>query len=88
MPVRCENLTENDEQDLVARAYVAYKEAARRGERVAAQPALARCRLEECEGKSYVTLSDSTRTLAVFRVKPTGVLRRMIRPPKALLSRT
>lgn len=35
-------------------------------------------------GKLYVRLSDRHHLLAVYRVKPDGVLRRLVRWPKAL----
>jgi hypothetical protein len=40
--------------------------------------------VRKVKGKSYVVLVNSQRTLAVYRVRPDGILKRMKRWPAAL----
>jgi hypothetical protein len=68
--------------DAIERAHRAYQRGARPGE-VLDQPT-ANGDLVSYRGRSYVVLSNSYRTLAVYRIRGDGRLRRLRRWPKAV----
>jgi len=69
------------ERSLVDRAVTAYF---RRLGPYADQPGWGMCTEEQHDGKSYVVLRNGARTLAVYREKPDGRLKRLQRWSKAL----
>ena len=70
------------------RAFAAYYLDAARRQReegvAVAQPESAASDEEELHGKAYVVLRNRSQTLAVYRIKPNGFLRRLKRWPKAI----
>lgn len=67
-----------DTEDLVRRAMAAYFRSGGTD-----QPSTASC-VAEHEGKAYVVLRNGGRTLAVYRVRTSGLLKRLRRWPTAL----
>jgi len=75
--------THPHEDDLKARALVAYRRFARPGESIAKIDAI-RADVVEIRGRWYVTLSVGKACMAVFRLRTDDKLRRMVRPPREL----
>jgi len=48
------------------------------------QPSASASHVRSFEGKTYVMLNNANGVLAVYRVKPDGILKRLRRWPKAL----
>jgi hypothetical protein len=48
------------------------------------QPCLQSSGVEELDGKTYVVLRNARGILALYRVRPHGPLRRLVRPPRAV----
>lgn len=70
-------------EPLVTRATVAYLRACNSAGTIADQPG-SESRVTDINGRTYVTVANSVRVLAVYRVKPDGVLRRLVRYPRQL----
>jgi hypothetical protein len=75
--------THPNEDDLKARALVAYRRFARPGESIAKLDAT-RADVVEIRGWWYVTLTVGKKRVAVFRLRTDDKLRRMVRPPREL----
>jgi hypothetical protein len=72
-----------DENELKRRALAGYWRFAKPGEQLAA-PDATRAEVVEVGGLRYVTLTSGANLLAVFRVRPDGKLKRLVRPPREL----
>jgi hypothetical protein len=72
-----------DEQDVTRRAFAAYFRAATASGEIMQQPANTSGYLEH-NGKGYVVLENVRGTLAVYRVRNDGMLKRLRRPPRDL----
>jgi uncharacterized iron-regulated membrane protein len=72
------------DQELIRRALAAYFRTAAQGAAVPDQPAAASSGVVEHEGKTYVVLANSYRTLAVYRVRTSGQLKRLRRWAKVI----
>jgi hypothetical protein len=70
--------------ELLARGYLAYFREAKRQGWVASQPAEASSGLEQHDGHEYIVLRNVNGTLAVYRVRNDGFLKRLKRWPVAL----
>jgi hypothetical protein len=68
--------------DPVARAFAAWFRSADDG--IHDQPSIKHSGVVEHEGRQYVLLENGYRTLAVYRIRPDGVLKGLKRPPKEL----
>ena len=69
--------------ELVRRAMVAYFKVKGDGRGMLPQPANT-SGVEECGGRVYIVLRNSNGVLAVYRVRNTGLLRRLKRWPKVI----
>jgi hypothetical protein len=72
------------DDDLTRRAFAAYFRTERDANTVVDQPAASASGLVEHEGKTYVVLHSARGTLAVYRVRNSGQLKRLRRWPAAL----
>jgi len=74
----------DDDRYLINRAIAAYYRNATRTGAIPDQSSYEANSLVEHEGKQYVVLANSYRTLAVYRVRNDGMLKRLRRPPHDL----
>jgi hypothetical protein len=70
--------------DLERRAIAAYFRGSKSLDRMPDQPNSGLSGVNRIDGKSYVVLKNVNGVLAVYRVRSTGLLRRMIRWPAVL----
>lgn len=77
--------TEDDADSLVARAFSAYQASAKRAGDQYDMPAFGCCDLEELNERQYIALRNNSKTLAVYRVRNDGILKRLKRIPKEFL---
>ena len=79
-----QTMFEPTEDELTARAMQSYFAAARKAGDVAEFPSRYDSGVEEVDKLSYVVLKNGNRTLAVFRVRNDGMLKRLKRYPAGL----
>ena len=76
--------TDQDDEDLLRRAYAAWFRDAKRGGYVFQQPSDGRSTVEDLDGRRYVVLANGYETLAVYRVRNDGMLKGLKRWSKEL----
>jgi hypothetical protein len=76
--------TDQDDEDLLRRAYAAAFRAAKLKGYVFMQPSDRRSTVEELNGRRYVVLANGYETLAVYRVRNDGMLKGLKRWSKEL----
>ncbi|ECX5877003.1 hypothetical protein H0K60_004462 [Salmonella enterica] len=70
-------------EDILRRALAAYLRSGA-ADPAFRQPATELCRVEALGGLTYAVIRNVEGLLAVYRVRNDGMLRRMVRPPRAL----
>lgn len=72
-----------DKSEFMSRAFAAYYQGARK-ENPPIEPAQGKSTLETVRGRSYVVLRNTHGTLAVYRIRNQGILKRLRRWPKEI----
>jgi hypothetical protein len=82
--MRSKHLPQITEDQLIGRAIRAYWTVEKNASLAPDQPGWKSSKVEEIGGKTYVLLGNINGTLAVYRVRNDGILKRLVRWPKEI----